>query len=332
MKAVALFSGGLDSSVAAKLILDQGIEVAAVNFTSSVFTKKDSSAAIRKSAQEIGIDVEIFDITEEFLQVVKSPEHGRGSNLNPCIDCKIFMLRRAKKYMQEIGASFVITGEVLGQRPMSQHRQALEIIERKSGLEGLLVRPLSAKLLPETIPEKNGWINREKLLSLNGRTRSQQLKLADEFGIDGYSTPSGGCLLTYEGYSKKLKDLMTHSQLQLHDLQLLKLGRHFRLTPTIKLIVGKDEKENNALLQAAQQGDVVFEPTTIPGPTAIARGEGIGQEGNLQLACSIVARYCDSDNGDAISMNYYQIPQKEISHFSCVPLEEERFKTHKINQ
>jgi len=332
MKAVALFSGGLDSSLAAKVISKQGIDVKAVNFTSSIFSKKDKTLKLAKMAEKIGIGLEIFDITDEFLNVVTSPQFGRGSNLNPCIDCKIFMLRKAKKYMQEIGASFVITGEVLGQRPMSQHKQALQLIARESGLEGLLLRPLSAKLLDESMPEKEGWVDKDKLLDINGRSRKRQMELMSKFGIDSYPNPAGGCLLTEKGYSKRLIDLMKHSQLDIHNIELLKLGRHFRLSPKAKLVVGKDEKENQKLLRLAKRDDFIIEPVAVPGPTAVGVGEEFKDSKILEIAESIVADYCDKDDLNKIEIKYYKISNPKLVEARFLPIAENNFNDLCINK
>lgn len=273
-KAIALFSGGLDSILAAKIIIDQGIEVIGVNFIME-FASKDldnHKKQIIETARQINITPEIIDISEEFLEVLKNPSYGFGANINPCIDCKILMLSKARELAKERAASFVITGEVLGERPMSQRKDALNAIKRKSGLDGYLLRPLSAKLLEETIPEKEGIVDRNKLLEINGRSRKPQLELAQKLGINKYFTPAGGCLLTDPGYSRRLKDLMAHGKLSFDDIKLLKFGRHFRFGDSAKFILGKDEKDNKWLATHKAKDDIMFKADGFPGPIGILRG------------------------------------------------------------
>lgn len=295
MKALALLSGGLDSTLAIRVMLDEGIEIEAINFLTPFCRcnqKNGCGYQARKVAEMLGVKLKVFSIFDEYLEVLKNPKYGYGKNSNPCIDCRILMHKRAKEYMRKINASFVITGEVLGQRPMSQHRAALKIIEKESGLEGLVLRPLSAKLLPMTIPEKKGWINRERLLEIRGRSRRPQMAKAKELGIDDYPCPAGGCLLTDPGFSRRIKDLMAHSELNLPEVELLKVGRHFRLSPTSKVIVGRNEEENNKILKLFKRGDICFRPKEVKGPLGVGRGD-FGQT-TINLASQIVARYSDS--------------------------------------
>ncbi|MGB3112500.1 MAG: hypothetical protein WBB84_05960, partial [Candidatus Omnitrophota bacterium] len=230
-KAVALISGGLDSLLAAKLVQEQGIEVQGVAFVMSVASTsvRDFSHNVHIASNEAGIPVKIVDISKEFLNILKSPKHGYGSNMNPCIDCKIFMLRKAWEVMKEEGADFVVTGEVLGERPMSQRRDALNIIRKSSSLDGYLLRPLSAKLLDETIPEKEGVVDRERLLDIEGRSRKRQFELARKYGIKKFFPPAGGCLLADPIFAKKVKDLIDTDSLAIKNIDLLKYGRHFRM-------------------------------------------------------------------------------------------------------
>ncbi len=292
MKALALLSGGLDSTLAIRVVLDQGIEVEAVNcFTPfCLCSRKGSCGYEAKGATDrLGVKLRIFNISAEYIQLIKSPRYGYGQNLNPCIDCRILMHRKAKEYMKEIGASFVITGEVLGQRPMSQHRRALKIIERESGLEGLVLRPLSAKLLPPSMPEEEGWVDRERLLEISGRSRKPQMALAAKYGIVDYPCPAGGCLLTDPGFARRMKDLMAHSEITLNDIEILKLGRHFRLTPRGKLIVGRNKEENERLLRLAKGDDICFRPVDVKGPIGIGRGDF--DQTAVTVASQIMARY-----------------------------------------
>lgn len=285
-RAIALSSGGLDSILAIKLILNQGIEVEAINF-SSVFWDYNL-----KSLEKLSIKFGAFEVSQEFLRIVKSPKYGYGRNLNPCIDCRIFMLKKAGQYMKEIGVDFLITGEVLGERPMSQRRDALKIIERDSGLKGLILRPLSARLLEPTIPEIQGIVDREKLKDFCGRSRKPQMKLAEELEISTYPTPSGGCLLTDIEFTKRMKDLIRYEpDFTLEDIQLLKLGRHFRLSPRARLVVGRDKEENEQLLKLAREGDIYFRARYVKGP--IGLGRPYFDRDTILLASQIIARYCD---------------------------------------
>jgi len=293
MKAIALLSGGLDSTLAIKVVLDHGIEVEAVNFVTPFCQCSRKSGCGEHEAKKVtdrfGIKLKMFNPSTEYLQMLKSPKHGYGKNINPCIDCRILMNKKTKEYMGKIGASFVITGEVLGQRPMSQHKAALKIIEKESGLEGLILRPLSAKLLPLTIPEEKGWINRENLLEISGRSRKPQIALANDYKIGDYPCPAGGCLLTDPGFARRMKDLMNHSEITLNEIELLKTGRHFRLSPSYKLVVGRDKEENEKLLRLARKDDICFEPEELPGPTGI--GRGICDKEMETLSARIIAHY-----------------------------------------
>lgn len=310
MKAIVLLSGGLDSTLAAKLIKDLGIELVALNTLSPFcLCNHRCASGCYHSANEVAKDLDLklirISVTEEFLEIVRNPKHGYGSNMNPCIDCRILLFKKAKETMQKEGAAFIITGEVLGQRPMSQHKQALKLIEKESGLEGLVLRPLSAQLLPETIPEKQGWISRDKLLNFSGRTRKPQMHLADTFNIKDYPCASGGCLLTDPQFAKKVKDLIAHQEFELKNVELLKLGRHFRISKATKLVVGRDEKENEHLSRLIKEGDYLFTPLDTAGPTALGRGE-FGEE-LIRLTGSIICRYCDRDGKATTDIVYRRI-------------------------
>jgi tRNA U34 2-thiouridine synthase MnmA/TrmU len=297
MKALALISGGLDSTLAAKLVKEQGIEVIGLNFHTSFGTcEKDAAGQLRNRAEEsassMGIELKTIDISEDFFRMFKNPRYGYGANINPCIDCKILMLRKAKELMEGLDAAFVVTGEVLGQRPMSQHRYALKIIEEESGLKGLVVRPLSARLLGETIPEKEGWVSRDKLLDFSGRSRKPQMALACAHNIKDYPNAAGGCLLTDPEFAKRLKELIGHQELSMQNVKLLKIGRHFRISERTKLVVGRNEKENEQLVSLAGENDYLFLPTEeLAGPTSL--GRGIFNEALINLSCRITCRYCD---------------------------------------
>jgi len=321
MKAIALISGGLDSILAAKVIQGQGIEVLPLHFRIPFCHKaKDSSGQQALVKDNLGLDLMSVDLEEEFLEVLKSPRYGFGSNMNPCIDCKILMLSKAKNLMQELGADFVVTGEVLGQRPMSQHKQALSIIPRRAGLEGLVVRPLCAQVLPETIPETKGWILREKLLNFNGRRRTPQFDLARQLQIKDYAWPSGGCLLTDPGFSRRLRELIEHKGMTTQGVGLLKFGRHFRLGTDAKLIVGRDEQEDNQLTSLAQAGDYIFMPPETAGSSALGRGNLT--QNQIELCCRIIARYCDKPTGAKVKISFRLAQDKLENVLEVLPLDE----------
>jgi tRNA U34 2-thiouridine synthase MnmA/TrmU len=246
--------------------------------------------ASQKAVDTLGIPLKVFNVSEEYLEVVKHPKHGYGSNMNPCIDCRIFMLKKTKAYMELASASFIVTGEVLGQRPMSQRRDAMRLIEKEAGLDGFILRPLSAQFLPVTIPEKEGWVDREKLLNIQGRSRKPQMKLADQFGIRDYPCPAGGCLLTDPGFARRMKDLIHHDpNFSLNDVHLLKVGRHFRFSPRLKLVVGRNEEENQKIQTFLREGDILLKISRFPGPLSLLRGDV--SEGEMERAAKIAAHY-----------------------------------------
>ena len=271
---IALFSGGLDSMIAVKLLEKQGIKVIPVNFNIGVFFKKyirENGELKYNKPLPAGMQVMVVDITKDFLHMLKNPAHGYGKNMNPCIDCKILMMRKAKEMMKKLNAGFVITGEVLGQRPMTQNSHSINMIKDESGLEGYLLRPLSAKLMEPTEPEKLGWVDREQLLAIEGRNRKEQLSLAVEFGLtDVMETPGGGCLLTDEHYAARLNDLIQHNkekEITERDMFLLSAGRHFRKNK-IKFIIGR-HSEDNEKLEQVKEGAMIFEVMDIPGPLVL---------------------------------------------------------------
>lgn len=291
--AISLLSGGLDSILATRVILDQGVEVEAVNFVSVFCTctpKTSSCSAAASAVKQLGVGLKTMNTSSEFFEIVKNPKHGYGRNINPCIDCRILMFRKASEYMREVGASFLVTGEVLGERPMSQRRDAMQLIEKESGLEGLIVRPLSAALLEPSIPEKEGWIDRTKLLSIKGKSRKPQIELAKSYGINDYPCPAGGCLLTDAGFAARMRDLMQYTpDFCVNDVQLLRTGRHFRLSRTAKAVVGRDEKENERILALSTAEDSLLEAIDFMGPLTLVRG--VETDKDLNLAAAITARY-----------------------------------------
>jgi tRNA-specific 2-thiouridylase len=275
-KAVALLSGGLDSSVAVKLILEQGIDVTAINFKTPFCccNRKNGcgNEAVRMS-KEFGIPVKLIYVDLEYIEMVRNPKFGYGRNMNPCLDCRIFMHKKAAEYMEEIGATFLITGEVLGQRPMSQRRDAMNLIDRESGLRGKILRPLSAGVLDPTQPEETGIVDRSLLLSVTGRGRKVQMELADRYSIKDYPCPAGGCLLTDTHFAAKLKDLFRHHEVvTMDEVRLLRTGRHLRIHPRLKIVLGRNEKENNTITALASQRFPLFLPEDFKGPSCTAIG------------------------------------------------------------
>jgi len=333
MKAIALLSGGLDSTLATKIVLDLGIELEALNFL-TVFctctTRGETCLASQKAVSTLGIPLKVLNVSEEYLHVVKNPKHGYGSNMNPCIDCRIFMMKKAKAYMEEIGASFIVTGEVLGERPMSQRRDSMRLIEKEAGLDGLIVRPLSAKLLPASIPEKEGWVDREKLLKMQGRSRKPQIQLADHYGIRDYPCPAGGCLLTDPGFAKRIRDLIHHhSDFTLNDVHLLKMGRHFRLSPRLKLVVGRNEEENQKIQTFSEEGDILLKLFRFPGPLSLLRGEAGERE--IEQAGAITARYSKAKDLEKVEVICKKAKEDGDRSLSVSPLSEKEIEELMIN-
>ena len=289
VKAISLFSGGLDSIVSVKLIQEQGIDVRGLTFRTPFFGVEKPKAA----AQMIDLPLEVLDITEMHLAVVKAPRYGYGKNMNPCIDCHTLMLKIAGKKMEEEGYDFVFTGEVLGQRPMSQSRQMLHVVAKNSGYADRILRPLSARLLPETRPEAEGKVDRERLLDISGRGRKRQMEMADRYGITEYSNPAGGCLLTDPMFSRRLKDLFAHHpEFTPRDLELLKVGRHIRLDERYKVIIGRNKRDNEALETLIENRDAVFRMSHFPGPLCtLPKG---GPEEMCRQAAAICAAYADT--------------------------------------
>jgi tRNA U34 2-thiouridine synthase MnmA/TrmU len=299
-KAIALLSGGLDSTLAVKMMLDLGIEVEALNFTSPFCTCTGKNSGCKSEAvrvaSEYNIPIKVMHKGLDYLEIIRNPVHGYGKGINPCVDCRIYLLKKAKEYMLESGADFVITGEVLGQRPMSQRRDTLRVIERESGLEGLLLRPLSARHFEPTIPENEGWINRDKLLAIEGRSRSIQMQMAEDLDVKNYPCPAGGCLLTELSFVPKIKDVFAHTEeLNLRDFKLLKTGRHFRIGPKSKAIMGRSEIDNNHLEQIRQPGEAAI--TWLDGNTPVAIIIGDQGDSLFKLSAKILLRYTKAEPG-----------------------------------
>src|SRR4030043_363959 len=277
VKALALLSGGLDSTLATDLILKQVIDVVAMNFTSPFCLCKKGGCGATEAAKQLGVPIKVVNVGEEYLKMVRKPKHGYGRNMNPCIDCRIFIVKKAKKYAKEIDASFIFTGEVLDERP------------------------LSARLLPETVIEKKGLVNRKKLLDIHGRSRKPQIKLAEEFNIKDYPCPAGGCLLTYKEYANKLRDLFKHKKrCSMADVILLKVGRHFRLGEN-KIIVGRNEAENRILTAKKARNDYCFEVPDIGGPITVLQGAKTKKA--VRTAAALTAFYSDAKSGK-VNVNF----------------------------
>ncbi len=272
--------------LAAQLLRRQGVEVTAIIFQTPFFGSTRGVAA----ARQLGITFRVEDITMDHLAMVKAPRYGYGKNMNPCIDCHAMMFAKAGELMADLGAHFLFSGEVLGQRPMSQNIKALKIVEEASGYPGLILRPLSAKLLPETEPEKNGLIDRKQLMDIQGRSRKRQMQLAQDWGLTEYPTPGGGCLLTDPGFSLRLEELLEATpSADAVDVEKLKLGRHFRLPDGSKAIVGRHHQENEELEKLIHDDDIVLKQSGAPGPLTVLDNRATEQD--ILSAAALTARY-----------------------------------------
>lgn len=314
-KAIALISGGLDSMLAARLVMDQGVHVEGINFFTGfcveghthAIRKKDKAKPKRNNAlwvaEQLGIKLHIVDVIEPYKDVVLNPKHGYGANLNPCLDCKCFMVGKALEWIQGHDFDFIITGEVVGQRPMSQRADTMPVVQRESGAGELLLRPLCAKRLPPTVPEQQGWVDRERLLDLHGRNRKPQMALAKSYGIDDYASPAGGCcFLTDENYSSKLTDMWQarkHRDYELDDIMLLKVGRHVRPDPNFKLIIGREEGENR-FLEGYRKKFMHLKTISHPGPLVLV--DGIPQDEDIELIAQIAARYSQGRDAQQVDV------------------------------
>jgi len=315
IKAVSLISGGLDSLLSTKVIMEQGIHVEGINFFTGfcveghthAIRKKDKAKPKRNNAlwvaEQLGIKLHIIDVIEEYKDVLLNPKHGYGQNMNPCLDCKGFMVKKALQWIEENDFDFIITGEVIGQRPMSQRKATMPVIARESGAGDRLVRPLCAQHLPATLPEREGWLDREKLLDFSGRTRKPQFALAEKFGFEDYATPAGGCcFLTDKSYSQKLVDLWQHRgnrEYELDDIMLLKVGRHIRPNEKFKIIVSREEGENKFMDGYKKQFTHLY-ISSHPSPLALIEGEIDTEE--LKLAGEIVARYSQGRDAEEVEV------------------------------
>jgi tRNA U34 2-thiouridine synthase MnmA/TrmU len=286
-KAIGLISGGLDSLLAARILKGEGIELQGLSFETPFF----GPGRAKRTAAQLGIPLAVKDISEEHLRIVKHPPHGYGSAMNPCIDCHALMIAKAGEMMEEKGYDFIFTGEILNQRPMSQNRQSLLLVARLSGYSDFLLRPLSAKLLRETRVEREGIVDRNRMLDIQGRSRRRQLALARDYGLVEFGAPAGGCLLTEQDFSVKLRELFEAGNFDLRDVRLLKLGRHFRIG-SVKIVVGRNEEENQKIKEMRGEGDVLLSAEHLPGPVALVCGAGT--EEILRQAAGICAAFSDA--------------------------------------
>jgi tRNA U34 2-thiouridine synthase MnmA/TrmU len=297
-KAIALFSGGLDSILAFKVIAEQGIEVSGITFETPFF----SAAKARMTAERIGLPLVVLDITAEHLRMLRAPRYGYGRNMNPCIDCHTLMLQIAGRRMEEEDADFVFTGEVLGERPMSQGKQSLYVVAKNAGYPDRILRPLSARLLPETEPERSGKVDRSRLCDIQGRGRKRQMAMAVHYGITSYPPPAGGCLLTDPIFSRRLRDLFDHHHdHEIRDIELLKVGRHFRLDEKTKAIVGRNAMDNETIERLAKRGDALIRIDSFPGPTVLVPSGG--DEETRLLAARLGARYSDAPRNREVAVS-----------------------------
>jgi len=322
IKAVGLLSGGLDSTLAARLIQDQGIEVIAFNFKSPFSqSKQRGGRGVVEAASKFNIPIKVAMADTEYLRMLLHPKHGYGSGMNPCVDCKIFMLKKAKQFAKGIGAKFIFTGEVLDQRPMSQHRKALDIIEKEADLEGKILRPLSAKLLPPTEAENKKWVDRTKLPGIMGRSRKPQMALASTLGVLDYPSPAGGCLLTEKEFATRLLDLINHKRnITMKDAVVLKVGRHFRFEKN-KMIIGRNEEENRVLLSLDDQRQTYLEVQDCGSPVTVLQGR-LSKKA-LAVAAGLTARYSDSKSEETLvsyrqgtvsgTIKVRRMPEDEVS-------------------
>jgi tRNA-specific 2-thiouridylase len=303
-KAVGLFSGGLDSILATKLVTEQGVTVVALHFRLpfGVPGREPTEDRLSRMAALVGASLMTLEADDEYLKFVRTPEHGHIKQMAPCIDCVAYMLVKARELAKEIKADFVFTGEVVGQRAICQNKRTMKQIEGAVGLEGRLLRPLSAKLLEPTIAELTGLVRRERLLDLKGRSRRRQIRLAHEFGLFDYPIPGTGCMLLDKNFAARARDAAAHDQLTFPEIGLLKYGRHFRLDSGAKVVVGRNEQENKRIDELAATGDVLCRPTKVMGPVAVLRSKKVTKK-DTEIAARICARYTDAPEGKPVRMS-----------------------------
>ena len=328
--ALALFSGGLDSILACRLIMAQGIKVRAVRFVTPFFGDellRREDQYRQEVADKYGIDVQLRDVSDKYLEMLRKPAHGYGKNFNPCVDCKILIASESRLMLAEEGASFLISGEIVGQRPMSQRRDTLRIIERDSGCDEILLRPLCALNLAETLPEKEGWVDRQRLLAFKGRTRQPQMALAASFGIEDYPSPAGGCALTDPNKAGRVRRFYEeHDEVVAADIRLLMVGRQFVLPGGGWLVVGRNEGENNSILTLQQPGDVVLAMAEDwPGPAAILRHSG-GMK-DIEAAVGLIKRFSRKGAGlNNASVQFWRAGEEKVEELNLPAMDDSLFK------
>lgn len=314
VKGLGLCSGGLDSILSALLLKRQGIDVTWICFETPFFNARSA----RKASHQTGIPLIVRDITGHYMKMMRSPKAGFGKNMNPCMDCHALMFARAGEFLTENGFDFLFSGEVLGQRPKSQNKNSLRYVEKHSGFDGRIIRPLCAKLLPETRMEQEGLVDREQLMAISGRSRKIQMAMAKEFGVKTFPSPAGGCLLTDKGFSLRLKDLMArHDPVEKRYLNYLKYGRHFRIDPVSKVIAGRSKHDNRNLMKHFDKTvDILIKHAHLPGPDVLLTGHL--SDVNIRKAAEICAAYTKSKPGDISEVRVYQ-NGKERLHTVITP-------------
>lgn len=308
-QAIGLLSGGLDSTVAAKVVIDLGVDVQGVYFAMpwGCCDKQRAQAA----ADFLGIPLMVLQLDERYLEMVRNPKYGYGTAMNPCVDCRSHMFSRAAQHMKAVGADFLFTGEVLGQRPMSQLRHSMKWIEKETGIEGRLLRPLCAQLMDPTIPEQEGLIDRERLLRISGRSRREQMAMAAKFHFKDYPAPAGGCLLTDHNFANRMKDIFKHGYRNFRETIALKWGRHFRINEHFKAIVGREDIENDILLQYAHENDHIFQMLDRAGPTLILKGDNPSDD-ILSLAAGLVQKFSKDKHNAPVEVSCWPVKDKNI--------------------
>ncbi|MBF0537095.1 MAG: hypothetical protein HQL03_02465 [Nitrospirae bacterium] len=335
-KAIALYSGGLDSTLAAIVMVGLGVEVTAVRFLTLFGCNNAENTAYLNDdipdAAVFGFRVKFCHLGQPFVDLVKNPRYGHGKNMNPCVDCRILMLKEARRLMGLVGADFLVTGEVVGQRPMSQRKDSFPVIDRQAGVEGLVLRPLCARHLKPTIPETIGLVDRRQLYGFNGRTRKPQMGLAASIGLKDYQPPAGGCLLTDVTYSYRLKELLAHDpDPSMRDINILRAGRHFRLSADCKAIVGRNEADNDFLETQVTDNDITMQVKSTGSPITLltARQGGI-DEAMLRVAASLTARYSGKRHKDMVDVSVFRGMDDLIAIKIVPPASEEKIKTLRI--
>ena len=325
-RALAMISGGLDSILAAKLIKDQGIEVIGICFKSYFFNEENA----KRMCAQIDIQLEVVDFSNEHFEMLKNPKHGYGKNMNPCIDCHAMMMRYSGELLKKFNADFIITGEVLNQRPMSQNKSSLNLVKKESGFGEKILRPLCAKNLPETEMELNGLVDRNALLDISGRSRTRQMELAEKWGIKDYPSPAGGCKLTEPNYSKKLKDLMSNKEnIKEEELELLHYGRHFRINRGLKIIISRTFDESNRIKEILKD-EIVMLPVSHKGAMCVVQGEFNEEE--LKLIAGITARYAKADKEEDVKISYGKYKTKFENSILIKPLSDNEIKQYSITE